>query len=85
MGVLEETKVIQVINRIEDIRHLLNEVGSKDGRYSQTFSQMNETLEKFETDLSDIRRAMNIENLGVKAKKPDSPAKPELKKSEASK
>lgn len=84
MGVLEETKVIQVINRIEDIRHLLNEVGSKDNRYTKTFSQMSETLEKFEVDLAEIRRAMNVENLGVKTKKSDSPAKPiELKKNEA--
>ncbi|HEX3046460.1 MAG TPA: hypothetical protein VHY08_17010 [Bacillota bacterium] len=84
MGVLEETKVIQVINRIEDIRHLLNEVGSKDNRYSKIFSQMNETLEKFEVDLAEIRRAMNVENLGVKTKKSEAPTKPiELKKHEA--
>jgi septation ring formation regulator EzrA len=84
MGVLEETKVIQVINRIEDIRHLLNEVGNKDNRYTKIFSQMNETLEKFEADLTEIRRAMNIENLGVKTKKSEASAKPiELKKNEA--
>ncbi|MCL6588918.1 MAG: hypothetical protein K6U80_03095 [Firmicutes bacterium] len=84
MGVLEETKIIQVINRIEDIRHLLNDVGSKDGRYTQTFLQMNETLEKFEAELSEIRQAMNIENLGIKSKKTEAPAKPfELKKSGA--
>ncbi len=84
MGVLEETKVIQVINRIEDIRHLLNEVGTKDNRYSKTFSQMNETLEKFEADLAEIRQAMNVENLGVKTKKLEASAKPlELKKNQA--
>jgi predicted nucleic acid-binding Zn-ribbon protein len=84
MGVLEETKVIQVINRIEDIRHLLNEVGNRDNRYSKTFSQMNETLEKFEAELAEIRRAMNVENLGVKTQKPDLHAKSlEVKKKEA--
>ena len=38
MGTLEQTKVIQAVNRLESIRRLLNEVSLKDGKYKDRFS-----------------------------------------------
>lgn len=64
MGVLEETKIIQAINRFEDTRLLLSEVGRNDPRFSKRFNEIVEELKKFESELAEIRDQMNIENLG---------------------
>lgn len=66
MGVLEETKIIQAINRLEDIHALLGDVGRSDNRYSKRFSEINDELKRFQAELDEIRKAMNIENLGKK-------------------
>lgn len=66
MSTIEETKVIQAINRLEDARSLLNEVSKKDNRFSEKFSGMNVELEKFEKQLREIQEKLNVENLGVK-------------------
>jgi predicted nucleic acid-binding Zn-ribbon protein len=66
MSTIEETKVIQAINRLEDARNLLSEVGRKDNRFSEKFNGMNSELEKFEKQLQEIREKLNVENLGVK-------------------
>lgn len=64
MGVLEETKIIQAINRFEDTRLLLNDVGRNDPRFTKRFNEMIEEMKKFESELAEIRDRMNIENLG---------------------
>ncbi|MGE5581954.1 MAG: hypothetical protein ACM3X9_05380 [Bacillota bacterium] len=66
MGTIEETKVIQAINRLEDARSLLTEVSRKDNRFSEKFAAINNELDKFEQQLREIRERLNIENLGVK-------------------
>jgi hypothetical protein len=66
MSTIEETKVIQAINRLEDARTLLNEVSNKDNRFSEKFSGMNSELEKFEKQLREIQEKLNVENLGIK-------------------
>ncbi len=66
MGTIEETKVIQAINRLEDARYLLNEVSKKDNRFVEKFSGINAELEKFEKQLQEIQEKLNVENLGVK-------------------
>ena len=68
MGVLEETKIIQAINRFEDTRLLLNEVGRNDPRFSKRVNEIIEELKKFESELAEIRDQMNIENLGKHAR-----------------
>ena len=66
MSTVEEMKVIQAINRLEDARKLLNEVCQKDNRFNEKFNGMNGNLEKFEQDLREIQEKLNVENLGVK-------------------
>lgn len=66
MGTIEETKVIQAINRLEDARILLNEVCKKDNRFMEKFSAINNELDKFEKQLREIQEKLNVENLGIK-------------------
>jgi hypothetical protein len=66
VSTIEETKVIQAINRLEDARSLLNQVSKKDNRFNERFTAMNTDLEKFEKQLREIREKLNVENLGVK-------------------
>lgn len=66
MSVLEETKVVQAINRLENTCLLLNEVGRSDNRFSKQFSEMVAELKKFQDELSIVRQTLNIENLGKK-------------------
>lgn len=67
MSVLEETKVVQAINRLENTCLLLNEVGRSDNRFSKQFSEMVAELKKFQDELSIVRQTLNIENLGKKS------------------
>ena len=67
MSVLEETKVVQAINRLENTCVLLNEVGRSDNRFSKQFSEMVAELKKFQDELSIVRQTLNIENLGKKS------------------
>ena len=69
MSVLEETKVVQAINRLENTCSLLNEVGRSDNRFSKQFSDMIAELKKFQEELSVVRQTLNIENLGKKSPK----------------
>lgn len=64
MGTLEQTKVIQAVNRLESIRRLLNEVTLKDGKYKDRFSVIGEDLRKFGEELEKISEKMKYENLG---------------------
>ena len=66
MGTIEETKIIQAINRLEDTCYLLNEVSKKDNRFSEKFAAINSELEKFQKQLREIQEKLNVENLGVK-------------------
>ena len=66
MSTVEEMKVAQAINRLEDARKLLSEVSEKDNRFHEKFSGMNGNLEKFEQELREIQDQLNVENLGVK-------------------
>ncbi len=67
MNTLEETKVIQAANRLESARQLLEEVGKKDNRFSNSFSKINAELSKFEEELRQISKTLNIENLGKRS------------------
>ena len=40
MGTLEQTKVVQAINRLESVRFLLNEISKKEEKYKDRFSLM---------------------------------------------
>ncbi len=66
MSVLEETKIVQAINRLENTCFLLGEVGRSDGRFSKRFTEIITELKKFQDELSEIRHNLNIENLGKK-------------------
>ncbi|HBF37342.1 MAG TPA: hypothetical protein DDW50_08470 [Firmicutes bacterium] len=66
MSTVEEMKVIQAINRLEDARKLLSEVCQKDNRFNEKFNGMNGNLERFEQELREIQDRLNVENLGVK-------------------
>lgn len=65
MGILEESKVVQVINRLENTRELLNEVNSADKRFNDKITVMTKELASFEKQLAEIKRQLNVENLGV--------------------
>lgn len=64
MSTLEETKVIQAANRLESARQLLEEVGKKDNRFNNSFSKIIAELNKFEEELRQISKTLNVENLG---------------------
>lgn len=66
MGVLEEMKVVQIINRMESARGLLDEVNSADNRFNEKIAPMNKKLAGFEKELAEIKKQLNVENLGVK-------------------
>jgi hypothetical protein len=66
MGILEETRVVQVMNRLEDTRALLQEMTAKDGRFNEKITQIVKMLTAFEKELSAIKEQLNVENLGVK-------------------
>lgn len=68
MGTLEETKVIQAVNRLESARQLLEEISKKDNRFSNSFSKIITELGKFEEELSQISQTLHIENLGKPSK-----------------
>ena len=67
MGILEETRIAQVMNRLEDTRALLQEIEAKDDRFNEKITQMINKLTAFEKELSEIKEQLNIENLGVKS------------------
>lgn len=66
MGTLEQTKVLQAIHRLENIRSLLNEVCQVDARYEKKFTAINMTLHQFGEELQGISEQLLIENLGKK-------------------
>jgi hypothetical protein len=66
MGILEEARVAQVINRMEDARALLEEVNTIDGRFNEKISLFAKKLAGFEKELSIIKEQLNVENLGLK-------------------
>lgn len=68
MGILEESKVAQVINRLEDARSLLNDINAVDNRFNDKFAKMLQTITEHQKDLSNIKEQLNVENLGVKVK-----------------
>jgi DNA integrity scanning protein DisA with diadenylate cyclase activity len=69
MGLLEESKVAQVINRFEDTRTLLNDVNAVDNRFNEKISKIIQTLEGYEKELGQIKEQLNVENLGIKERK----------------
>jgi hypothetical protein len=69
MGILEESKVAQVINRLEDTRALLNEVSVVDNRFNEKVTLIIKTLTGFEKELWQVKEQLNVENLGVKEHK----------------
>lgn len=64
MGTLEETKVILAVNRLENARELLEEIGKMDNRFSNSFSKIIAELTKFEEELRQIGQTLHVENLG---------------------
>jgi hypothetical protein len=66
MGILEETKVTQVINRMENTRAFLNEINENDKRFKEEINQMITKIAEFEKELGSIKEQLSIENLGVK-------------------
>ncbi len=68
MGILEESKVAQVINRLEDTRSLLNDINAVDNRFNDKIAKMLQTITEYEKDLGNIKEQLNVENLGVKVK-----------------
>ncbi len=71
MGILEETKVTQVINRLENTRSLLEEVKNTDQRFKEDFTKINKSLEGFTKQLKEIQRQLNVENLGESKLQPN--------------
>ncbi len=68
MGLIEESKVAQVINRFEDACSLLNEITAEDNRFNEKITKIIQTLTEYEKELGKIKEQLNVENLGVKAK-----------------
>ncbi len=68
MGILEESKVAQVINRLEDTRSLLNDINAVDNRFNDKIAKMLQTITEYQKDLGNIKEQLNVENLGVKVK-----------------
>lgn len=64
MGTLEETKVVQAVNRLESARQLLEEISKKDNRFTNSLSKIIAELGKFEDELRQISKTLHIENLG---------------------
>jgi septation ring formation regulator EzrA len=64
VATLEQTKVVQAINRLESIRLLLNEVSKKEEKYTERFSHIADELKKFGEELMEISEKMKVENLG---------------------
>lgn len=67
MSTLEETKVIQAVNRLESARQLLEEVSKKDNRFTNSFSKIVAELGKFEEELRQVSKTLNVENLGKRS------------------
>lgn len=67
MSTLEETKVIQAVNRLEGARQLLEEVSKKDNRFTNSFSKIVAELGKFEEELRQVSKTLNVENLGKRS------------------
>ena len=67
MSVLEETKVTQAANRLESARQLLEEIGKQDNRFNNSFAKIIAELGKFEEELRQISKNLNVENLGKKS------------------
>ena len=72
MGLVEESKVAQAMNRFEDTRALLNDVNTVDNRFNEKISKMIQTLAEYEKELAQIKEQLNVENLGVKVNRPSS-------------
>ncbi len=68
MGILEESKVAQVINRLEDTRSLLNDINAVDNRFNDKIAKMLQTITEYQQELGNIKEQLNVENLGVKVK-----------------
>ncbi len=68
MGILEESKVAQVINRLEDTRSLLNDINAVDNRFNDKIAKMLQTITEYQKELGNIKEQLNVENLGVKVK-----------------
>jgi hypothetical protein len=66
VGILEESKIVQVINRLESTRELLDEVNGADNRYKEILPPIIKKLAGYEKDLSIIKEQLDIENLGAK-------------------
>jgi hypothetical protein len=66
VGILEESKIVQVINRLESTKELLDEVNGADNRFKEIFTPITKTLAGYEKDLTIIKEQLDIENLGVK-------------------
>ena len=64
MATLEQTKVIQAVNRLESIRLLLSEISKKEEKYKERFSLIADELKKYGEELTEISEKMKIENLG---------------------
>ena len=72
MGLVEESKVAQAMNRFEDTRALLNDVNTVDNRFNEKISKMIQTLAEYEKELAQIKEQLNVENLGVKVNRASS-------------
>lgn len=69
MSVLEEIKVTQAANRLESARQLLEEIGKLDNRFSNSFTKIIAELGKFEEELRQISKNLNVENLGKRGER----------------
>lgn len=69
MSVLEEIKVTQAVNRLESARQLLEEIGKLDNRFSNSFTKIIAELGKFEEELRQISKNLNVENLGKRSER----------------
>jgi hypothetical protein len=69
VSVLEEIKVTQAVNRLESARQLLEEIGKLDNRFSNSFTKIIAELGKFEEELRQISKNLNVENLGKRSER----------------
>lgn len=67
MSVLTETKIVQAVNRLESARQLLEEIGKQDNRFNNSFAKIIAELGKFEEELRQISKTLNVENLGKRS------------------
>jgi coenzyme F420-reducing hydrogenase delta subunit len=67
LSVLTETKIVQAVNRLESARQLLEEIGKQDNRFNNSFAKIIAELGKFEEELRQISKTLNVENLGKRS------------------